>query len=247
MNVSFQLYSVRNFPPWPDMIAALAGLGYTHVEGFGGVYEDAAGFRALLDEHGLAMPSGHFGLEALEDNLADTLDQARTLGIEKIYAPYLDADQRPQDADGWRAFAARLAHVGAQVRAAGFRFGWHNHDFEFAPLPDGAVPMRMMLEADPDLEWEADIAWIIRGGADPSAWIDEFGDRISAVHVKDIAPDGENTDEDGWADVGDGVVNWAALVQQLRASGVTLFVMEHDNPSNGLRFATTSIKSFLTY
>ena len=35
-----------------------------------------------------------------------------------------------------------------------------------APLPQTAI-----FEGGPDLEWEADIAWVIRGGADPLHWI----------------------------------------------------------------------------
>jgi sugar phosphate isomerase/epimerase len=73
------------------------------------------------------------------------------------------------------------------VRAAGFGFGWHNHDFEFVPLADGSVPMQILLETAPDLDWEADIAWVIRGGADATDWIARHGKRITAVHVKDIA------------------------------------------------------------
>ena len=65
-----------------------------------------------------------------------------------------------------------------------------------------------------------------------------MGDRITAVHVKDIAPAGENADEDGWADVGQGTVDWkglmAALKEQTKAK---YFVMEHDNPKDDKRFA----------
>ena len=58
------------------------------------------------------------------------------------------------------------------------------------------MPMEIFLEHAPTLEWEADIAWIVRGGADPFAWIARHGDRITLAHVKDIAPKGECVDED---------------------------------------------------
>ena len=58
---------------------------------------------------------------------------------------------------------------------------------------------------------------MIRGGADPLQWIAHLrSDRITAVHVKDIAPAGENADEDGWADVGHGTVDWKALMAALK-------------------------------
>ena len=60
MDVSFQLYSARNFMPWSDVYKSVAALGYTQVEGFGGVYDDPAATQAMLEENGLTMPSGHF-------------------------------------------------------------------------------------------------------------------------------------------------------------------------------------------
>ena len=51
MDVSFQLYSAREFTPWADVFSMLAGLGYTQVEGFGGNYEDPAATRASGTAH----------------------------------------------------------------------------------------------------------------------------------------------------------------------------------------------------
>ena len=48
MDVSFQLYSARDAGPWPETLKHLAAAGYTQVEGFAGVYGDAAGFKGLL-------------------------------------------------------------------------------------------------------------------------------------------------------------------------------------------------------
>lgn len=242
MNFSFQLYSARKFQPWPDVLAMLSAAGYKNVEGFGGIYEDPAGFRALLDGNGLSMPSGHFSIDALENDFDTVVRTATTFGVERIYCPHLVADQRPADKAGWQDFAGRLAAVGEKIRAEGFGFGWHNHDFEFVAAVDGSLPMQILLDTAPDLDWEADIAWIIRGGADPFDWISRHGDRITAVHVKDIAPAGECADEDGWADVGHGTVDWTRLFREIAAqTPARLLVMEHDNPLDAKRFASRSI------
>src|SRR5690606_13818777 len=67
MDFSFQLYSARNFPPLDRVLGRLAELGYAQVEGYGGLYDDAEGLAASLRQHGLAMPTGHFGLAQLKD------------------------------------------------------------------------------------------------------------------------------------------------------------------------------------
>lgn len=247
---SYQLYSSRNFPPLSDTLSMLAGAGYSAVEGYGMLYSDAAAVDAMaagLAATGLRMPTAHFGLDQLEADPAGCVAIARRLGIARIYCPWVHPDQRPTTAQGWRDFGARLERAGAAIRAAGLGFGWHNHDFEFVPLPDGTLPMTALLEGGPALEWEMDVAWVIKGGADPAQWITAERGRITAAHVKDIAPKGENADEDGWADVGHGTVDWRALMATLRGAGVAHFIIEHDNPSDHARFARRSLASVKGY
>ncbi len=173
---------------------------------------------------------------------------ADALGIKLIACPYLDAEDRPQDAAGWRAFGARLGKIGDTAKKAGMGFAWHNHDFEFKPLADGSLPQKHILDAAPDIGWEMDVAWVIRGGADPLKWISDYASRIVAVHVKDIAPAGQSANEDGWADVGHGTVDWRGLVKALRdKTGAKYFIMEHDNPSDFDRFAKRSIEAAKTF
>jgi sugar phosphate isomerase/epimerase len=250
--LGFQLYCARKFPPLSDTFKQVAAAGYTQVEGFGGIYAtlseaELQALRAELDANGLTMPTGHFGLDLLEQDPEQTLRIAKILGVEAIYCPHLAADLRPTDAAGWFAFGQRLAEAGKRYQDAGYIFGWHNHDFEFKALPDGSTPQEQILAGGPSLSWEIDVAWVIRGGSDPFAWIEGYGKRISAVHVKDIAPAGENTDEDGWADVGHGTVPWADLMAALRKTSAKYYVLEHDNPKDVERLLTRSLASFNSY
>ena len=240
-DISYQLYSSRNFPPIEETLSMLKGHGYGEVEGFGPLYADPKATRAALDAHGLTMPTGHFSIDLLENDQEKVLDIAGTLGMKAIFCPYLAAELRPMDRAGWSAFGKRLESVHATYSEAGYIFGWHNHDFEFKALADGSLPQQLIFDAAPSIAWEADIAWIIRGGANPFQWIKDHGRRIVAVHVKDIAAHGENENEDGWADVGYGTVDWKALMAALKETPARFFIMEHDNPSDDERFARRSI------
>ncbi|WP_380056852.1 sugar phosphate isomerase/epimerase family protein [Falsihalocynthiibacter sp. SS001] len=245
MSASFQLYSARNFTPWDDVFATLSDLGYTGVEGYGALYDDTAKVRAAMDATGLSMPTAHVGIADAENDLDGVVATAKALGIKTIFGPHVAAEDRPSDRAGWEAFAARLSAIQAALAPHGISYGWHNHDFEFVACDDGAIPMEVILDSAPELQWEADIAWIVRGGGDPIAWITKYADRISAIHVKDIAPAGENADEDGWADVGEGTMDWSGILNAVRSkTSASHFVMEHDNPSDMKRFATRSINNF---
>jgi sugar phosphate isomerase/epimerase len=242
MTISYQLYSSRMFPPVEATLTLLAGLGYQAVEGFGGLYPDLAaaeGLRKALDRAGLTMPTGHFSLDLVEGDPAKAVAIARALGVTAVIVPHLMPDARPKDAAGWAAFGQRLAKAGAPLRDAGLAFGWHNHDFEVQDV-EGTTPLDLILEASDDTALELDLAWVVRGGKDPAAVIAKWGARLVAAHIKDIAPAGQCADEDGWADVGYGTMDWIGLMHDLRATPCRFFVMEHDKPNDHARFAARS-------
>ena len=239
--IAYQLYCSRNFPPIGDTLRMLAEAGYKAVEGYGGLYSDLEALEAGLDRSGLSMPSGHFGLDMVESDPQRVLDVARRLGVQKVFVPHIAADQRPSDRAGWEAFAKRLAEAGKPVQDAGLDYGWHNHDFELADLGDGTTPLDAI--AATGMSLELDLAWVRRGGQDPVEWLRKLKGQVRAVHVKDIAPEGQATDEDGWADVGHGTMDWPAIRAELRAQGIDHWVVEHDNPSDHARFARRSLET----
>ena len=239
--IAYQLYCSRNFPPLEDTLGMLAQAGYEAVEGYGGLYGDAEGLKAGLDRHGLSMPSGHFGLDMVEGDPRRAIEVARTLGVRKVFVPYVAADRRPADRAGWEGFARRLAEAGKPIQDAGLAYGWHNHDFELADLGGGTTPLELI--AATGIGMELDLAWVRKGGQDPVAWLRRLGPQVLAVHVKDIAPEGQAQDEDGWADVGHGTMDWPAIRAELAALGVDHWVVEHDNPSDHARFARRSLET----
>ncbi|SJZ68705.1 sugar phosphate isomerase/epimerase family protein [Consotaella salsifontis] len=237
-SLSFQLYSARN-DDTEKTLQMLAEAGYTNVETFGANYEDPSGFRALLDGHGLGAKSGHFALAMVEGEPQRVIDICRTLGIETVVVPFLPLEERPTDAAGWQAIGARLAALKPLYGKEGLGLAWHNHDFEFQALADGSYPIEHILGEE--IDWEADVAWMERAGAYSENWLKHFSGRVVAVHVKDIAPEGEKADEDGWADVGTGTVDWDALWPIAVEAGARLMIAEHDKPADAARFARVSI------
>ncbi|MEL6167773.1 MAG: sugar phosphate isomerase/epimerase [Pseudomonadota bacterium] len=243
-DISYQLYSSRNFPPLSDTLMMLRDLGYAGVEGYGGLFEtDAATdmLRAALDMTGLKMPTAHIGLDALQADPERILALAHTLGMTGVFVPFTPNQSR--DAAGWAAFGQELAEAGKPVLEAGLAFGWHNHAFEFADLGGAERPLELILAASDDLALELDVAWVARAGEDPLYWIDRLGERILSVHVKDIALPGEADDEDGWADPGHGTLDWPAIADALTRTPAQHYIVEHDNPSDHRRFASRAIEA----
>jgi sugar phosphate isomerase/epimerase len=239
--ISFQLYSARKSPPIERQLETLAAIGYDAVEPFGGAYQaDPQRLRDLCDAAGLAIPSCHMPLDELDRDIARAIDTAKTLGLEVMIVPAVPHDQRSKDAGGWKALGARLAEHAAAARQAGLKLAWHNHAFEYETLPDGTRPIDHLL-ADPQVMWEPDLGWIVRGKADIATELTKFAGRIAAFHVKDLAPEGITVD-DGWTDIGAGIVDWLALWPTVAAAGTDLLVLEHDAPSDWEAFARKSYR-----
>lgn len=239
--LSFQLYSARNFGPWEPILAHLAKCGYREVEGFGGVYGKPEQFRALLDKHGLTMPTGHvFPAERFETDRKKVLRIARILGLNTLYCPYIAEEVRPKSGAAWKAFGKRLGETGKWLREEGFGFGWHNHDFEFVKLKDGSRPIERIFEGGPMLEWQCDLAWVAFAGENVLRWLKLHGERITAVHIKDNAPKGEKRDEHGQTDVGAGTMDWKRILGALKNTRCRHFVIEHDDPKDYKSFAKRS-------
>lgn len=242
--LSVQLYSGRHVQPLARQLGILRELGYRAVEPYGAQLDDADGLVEAVAAHGMTAPSMHVGLDRLDAAPAAVAATAARLGTGLIAVPFLAADSRPADAAGWRAFGARLGAIRRRLADHGIRLAWHNHDFEFVPTSGGALPLDCLLDADPELLWQADIGWIHRAGHDPVAWLKHYRGRIASCHVKDVSPDGAGGAEDGWADVGTGVLDWAALLPAIDGAGpggaAPILVAEHDNPSDFERFARRS-------
>lgn len=239
IKLAYQFYCSRNFPSMVDSLRMLRETGFTAIEGYGGLFDDIRALKAALDEAGMSMTSSHIGLDMVESDPSGMVDTVKALGIEAAFVPHLQVADRPTTAQGWRDMGARAWAAGAKLRAAGVPYGWHNHDFELVPL-EGGTPLDFMIEGAPNLPLELDLGWVVRAGEDPVAWINKYGSRIIAAHIKDVAAPGENADEDGWADVGQGTLDWPAIHAALQAAGCTRYVTEHDNPADHARFARRS-------
>lgn len=240
--LSIQLYSLRNDGDLDRILDIVAGHGFRRVETIGGHLVDAKATRRALDSRGLSAPTGHVGLPELRERFDWVVEQAKTVGIEDLYMPAVPADERDAPAERWKAVGAELGEMAERMAKAGIRLGYHNHHWELTPFPDGTRPLEHLFDsaAGSGLSWEADIAWLVRGHVDPVPWLERYRPLLTAIHVKDIAPAGQNVDEDGWADVGHGTLDWPRLWREAASRGARHMVLEHDKPKDGGRFAQAS-------
>lgn len=232
--LSIQLYTLRSLGDIEHILDVVAAAGYRYVETVGSHLDEAAAVHTKLAARRLKNSSSHVSLAALRERPDAVIDACKTLGFEHLFMPSVPPDQRQMDGSGWRALGLELGKLSERFARGGVRLGYHNHHWELMPKEGGKNALELLFDAagSSPLTWQVDIAWLVRGGADPKSWLNRYRDRVVAIHVKDIAPTGQNLDQDGWADVGSGVLDWRDLWQASRAAGAQWMVVEHDRPSD---------------
>lgn len=242
--VSLQIYSLRKLGDLERELAAAAEAGYRNVELIGAQLEKPAMTRKALADAGLLPSSAHVSLAALRERFEAILEACRTLGFTELYMPAVPREQRESAAPFWTALGHELGTMAERSAPMGVNLGYHNHDWELRVGDGDADGLSLIFDAagSAPLFWEVDLAWLARGGADPLAQMRRHAGRINAVHVKDLSPPGDRLDEDGWADVGAGILDWKALWPECRKAGARWMVVEHDNPRDPARSVRNSLR-----
>jgi sugar phosphate isomerase/epimerase len=261
--VGLQLYTVRDEmkKDLPATITRVATIGYKEVEFAGYFNHSPADIRAVLDKNRLTAPSCHIPLDALQNQLPQTIDAAHIIGHTYIINPWIDEKLR-QAPDGWKKVADQFNQIGAATKKAGIQFGYHNHTFEFVPDPniDGKLPYDFLLDnTDKDLvKMEMDLCWISVTGHDPVSYFNRYPGRFPLVHVKDVKemPKVVPGKTDEFVDTefekkvmtepGSGVIDWKRIFAHADQAGVQHYFVEHDSPADPFASITASYKYLST-
>jgi hypothetical protein len=192
---SYQLYSSRNFPPMSRTFEMVSKAGYSAVEGYGALYADDAAVRGdgrRAGGHRADDADRAFRPGQLETEVDKVLGIARALKMERLYVPLSDArgPARPTRRGG-RRLARGCKRRARPTRRRATALAGTTTISSSSRCPMAAIPQDRIFEGGPGLEWEMDVAWVDPGRGGP-AGLDRpaYKDRITAAHVKDIAPGG---------------------------------------------------------
>jgi len=237
--IGLELYTVRReaAADLAGTLARVAKIGYTEVE-FAGYHNHAASeVRDLLKQNGLTAPAAHIAITAIQNTPDKTFEDARTIGHDWIVVPSLPSGKR-ETVDDWKRVADQFNTAAKQVKAAGFRFGFHNHNDVFKKIGE-VVPIDVLMkETDPSLvSYEMDVYWVVNGGGDPVDLLTRYPGRFRLLHLKDTMGPPQHK----MADVGSGVIDFKSILA--RAKGVEHYFVEHDDPPD----AFTDIAASYSY
>jgi sugar phosphate isomerase/epimerase len=245
--ISFQLYGAR---AWiaavglEEVLATLADIGYKEVQPYAATYQMPADeFEALLDKYGLKASSGQ--VRYTEASFPSDLAYAKEIGQKYVGSGGFGQPGTSTYADTL-ATADQMNRLGEMSvkNGTGKLFG-HNHAVEFTtrftdPGTGEAKSAWEILVENTDPRWvtfEVDVFWAENAGIDAATLIEEHGDRIELLHVKDGAP--PEAGVPAQTDVGEGDIAWAPIFDAAKGK-VKYYVVETDLTPTDREFAEDS-------
>lgn len=225
-----QLYTVRDHMQTIEGVAVtmkkVAAIGYTGVQVSGMGPVDTRQVAKICEDNGLVIAATHVGWDRFRKDLDGVIEQHKIWKCRHPAIGGLPAEY--QNPDGLNRFLDELAPVTERLAREGMDFSYHNHAHELT-LYDGKAWLQSLYErAGPRmLKAELDLYWIKHGGGDPVEWIRRCAGRQPLCHFKDMAvlPGGERR----FAEVGEGVLEWPAIIEAATAAGVEWALVEQDN------------------
>ncbi|PHR91769.1 MAG: hypothetical protein COA69_11340 [Robiginitomaculum sp.] len=227
--IGLQLYTVREmFDKDPiGTLTAVREIGYDYVESKDSNYAalDAKETRRVLDDLGLGVESVHVGIDALDNTLAEQIENAHIIGAEYITIPWLAESYR--NGESWKRLGGKFTKLGEDLKKEGLQLAYHNHDFEFDVMENGELAFDILLaNTDPNaMKVELDFYWAVKGGANIPDWFAKYKGRTRLCHVKDMDVNGE------MVNVGEGTIDFAELIALQDVSGIEHYIVEHDHPA----------------
>lgn len=208
---------------------SLADAGYVVMEisNYNAGTGTVAGFKpaeyaALAEKYGLDIISSHarakFDVKDVDGTLAawgKVFDDHKAMGCKYVIFPM---NTWAGTVEGLKAECDLMNKIGAEANKRDLKFGYHNHNFEFATIAgtNQIYEDFLIANTDPDkVFFQMDVYWITIGGQDPVAYLKKYSDRFKVLHIKDEYVVGES-----------GQINYKAIFKQFYKNGYNDWFVE---------------------
>ncbi len=235
--VAAQLYTLRDFTKEASQLektfAKVKKIGYDYAQISGVAAQvSAADLRKIMLDQGVEPIGAHIGLDAWRgDAFKQTVKDCHDYGIKYAAIPWLPwQNYKDYTAAEWKKLFREFDAMAKKALKEGIVLQYHNHDFEFNQFfikagKGGQTILEMMFDTCKVLQGEPDFGWVMRGGMDPVLWAQHMKGRMDQVHLKDWGLIGG---EFCFRAIGQGRINWPAVIKECKKGGTHTFIVEQD-------------------
>jgi len=208
-----------------ETLKKIAAIGYklVQVSGIGPI--SGPELADLCKVAGVAAVGSHISYPDWMDKYDEKLAFLRAIGCPYTAIPSIGLDFR-KDGAAWADTAEKFGALGRKLAKDGIILQYHNHRFEFEKF-GGRTGLEILYakSAADDLQAEIDTCWVARGGDDPARWVMLVSGRMDQIHLKDSVI---KDDKERFAEIGQGNLNWNAIIHACKKTGVKHYIIEQD-------------------
>ena len=241
LKLALQLWTVREMAE-RDLAGTLKqvrAMGCDTIEIFGdgpAFYED---MHTALQASKMQCCSAHVPFAALRDDLPRVIAGLQSIGCKTAIVPAFSKDMRDTMPKALQ-LANDLNHIGGQLNAAGIAFAYHNEDYDFAPLDEMTLWETLVENTDASfVQLQLDVFTATMMKIDPIKLMREHGRRITSLHLCDMKAC-------RYVPVGQGELDWPALLHAASQTAAQWLIVEHDAPANPIEDAAASLNALRT-
>ncbi len=182
MKYGIQLYSMRDLAErdFEAAVAKAAEIGYGMIEFAGFFGRSAEQVAELLKKNDIELFGTHCGMGELVNDFEGTVKFHKAIGNRNYIISYHPMRNKAE-IDG---FVELVKKYQPMLEADGMRLSYHNHSMEFQQNEDGVMP-HPELFARTKIGFEIDTFWAFNAGVNPVALMEQYGDRLTCIHLKD--------------------------------------------------------------
>lgn len=236
MKLGAQLYTLRDFlqneTDIRRSLKQVAEMGYETVQVSGVAPINPGTLREICDENGLAIVLTHNSEDRILHDTDRLIEDHRIYGCN--YIGIGGMPNRYRNPYWVKHFADDFMDAARKMQAAGMKFMYHNHHFEWNQY-DGRPLIQDILDTfDAELMGiTVDTYWLQAAGCDVLEWLEILKDRIDCVHLKDMKVIGNETT---YAAIGEGNMNFPAIIKKLEDLGRTKYMLVEQDTTIGSPF-----------
>jgi sugar phosphate isomerase/epimerase len=247
--VGLQLYSLGRelTQDVPGGLKKVAEIGYstTELAGYGGgkfYGAELAEFKKMVADAGLKVTGSHVNPPVrkytaenkgeLADFWKKAVEDHAKLGVITLVQPGQPSVESNDDA---KIVCEVFNQAGEIAKAAGIKWGYHNHSGEFQKAVkeedkgrrgvQGDIIYDLMLQGtDPKLVFfEMDVYWTVMGQQDPLDYFEKYAGRFPVLHIKDRSILGQS-----------GMMNFENIFKKAYEKGLDEFYVELEGIRSGM-------------
>ncbi len=235
MNFGINLYSLRHQIETPDAFLETAKrlreMGYRSLQ-ISGIPIDKELIRSVCEKCEMPAVLTHVPFDRIENDTAALVAEHERFGCRNVGLGMMKFRDLPEEEIFARV--AALEAAGKKLRSYGAKFFYHHHSHEFCKLSTGETIFDYILNNTEHVNITLDTYWLQHGGVSILDYIKRCEGRLECVHLKDFLPryDAEGKLKLSFAPVGEGNINWQAVIPTLLAAGATHFLVEQDDATS---------------